>query len=217
MIILPNNSSSRLLKLKNSVVIRQGINTDKFKPLSNLSTKNKFKLNISYVGHPSPAKGLIEAVGSLSKFKSNKNIIKNIFLSYTNPQINKWIKKHGSEFNVFGFRKNLVKDYNNSDIILLPYRHSAGTIANPLVLLEAMACGKAIITTNLPHLKEICRDSVIYVEPYSIKQIVKAIKLLSEKPDLRKRLGRKARQFILDNYNEKIMIKKYQKINNKIH
>ena len=75
-----------------------------------------------------------------------------------------------------------------------------------------MACEKAIITTNLPNIREIVDDSAIIVDPYSPKQIAKAVILLSKDIKLRKKLGKKARKRIVQKYNLKIMLNEYEKI-----
>ena len=94
------------------------------------------------------------------------------------------------------------------DIIVLPYRSYLGAIANPLVLMEAMSSEKAIVSTNFEHIKEITLGSAIIVKPYSPKKISKAIKKL-QNPELRKKLGEKARRIIKDNFEQEKSFNQY--------
>ncbi len=66
----------------------------------------------------------------------------------------------------------------------------------PLVVIEAAAAGKAIITTRVGSLPEFFEHerSVIYVEPGNTAEIVQALLRLHQDPDLRKSLGEGARE-----------------------
>jgi glycosyltransferase involved in cell wall biosynthesis len=86
------------------------------------------------------------------------------------------------------------------------------SIGTPLVLAEAMACGKAIITTRLPHIKEYCLDTVVYVDPYSPEAIAKAIEELSDNPDKIKKLGQRARKRAEEIFSEQRMRDEYADI-----
>ena len=209
LVIVPNKLTYNSLKLKNSQIIHQGINTQKFKPYKKINNK----LKIRYFGHPTTSKGLIDVIHS---FNLLKNYETELFLTKLNPKLKKYVKKHSPKTKVHGLTKNIVQEYNNSNIIILPYIHTGGAIATPLVLIEAMACECAIITTNLPHLKEICGDSVIYVNPHSVNDIVKKVNFLANNPKLRKELGRKARARVVKYYNQEKMFKEYEKLYNKI-
>jgi glycosyltransferase involved in cell wall biosynthesis len=61
-----------------------------------------------------------------------------------------------------------------------------------LSLLEAMACGCAVITSNTSAMPEVCGDAGIMVDPFNINEICDAMyKLISDK-ELRYNLGAKA-------------------------
>ena len=71
---------------------------------------------------------------------------------------------------------------------------------NPKSLLEAMSCKKAVIGTNVDGIKEIIKhnENGILCEPDD-DAIAEAIRYLSDKPQLRKTLGEKAREYVVDN------------------
>jgi glycosyltransferase involved in cell wall biosynthesis len=75
---------------------------------------------------------------------------------------------------------------------VLPYRHVGGAIGTPLVLVEAMACGRAVIVSELPHIKEFCGDSVEYIKSCNVRNIVDKIQFLLTNQERIKELGKKA-------------------------
>jgi glycosyltransferase involved in cell wall biosynthesis len=214
-IIAPNKSIANDLLLKQCTIVHHGIDCNKYKNIKNKKNKKNKKIKVAYFGHPSTNKGMLEVIKAFSKI-TDTNIEKHLCLTVLNDKIKKTIKKFDKSIIIHGKTKNIINAYNKMDIIVLPYRHSGGAIATPLVLLEAMACQRAIITTGIPTLKEICGNTVKYVKPYSVKGIKTAIMHLAKNPTLRKDIGKKARRQVVDNYNQEKMFKGYQKIFNSI-
>ena len=211
-VALPNRWLKDKLHLPNSVVIPQGVDIRKFRPMK--VGKGK-KTTVRYFGHYSLGKGILEVVSAFSQLDTNA-YVKEIFPTFTTNRLVSYIKKKDPSIYVGGFIKDIVKMYSSSDIIVLPYRHELGAIATPLTLIEAMACECAVITSDLPHLREICGDSVVYVKPYNAQDLVKAIEQLRKDPKKRKMLGKKARERIVKHYNQEDMFKAYDKLYQKI-
>lgn len=57
-----------------------------------------------------------------------------------------------------------------------------------LPVLEAMACGTPVITSNLASLPEVAGDAAILVDPYQIEAIADAMNALATRSDLRSKL-----------------------------
>jgi glycosyltransferase involved in cell wall biosynthesis len=210
LVVLPSKHMKNKIKLENSLVVKPGIDVEKYIRMKQKSGK---VVKLRYFGHPSPGKGVIEVAKAFSKLDG---FDKQFFFSFQLKRCANYIRKVDSSAKISGFVHDIVKEYNNSDIVILPYRHSCAAIATPLVLLEAMACERAIITTDLPHIREICGDSVIYVKPYSVEEIVKAIYYLAKRSGLRKELGKKGRQRVVKYYNQEKMFKEYYKLYKKM-
>ena len=83
----------------------------------------------------------------------------------------------------------------------------------PKALLEAMACGIAVLGTNVPGIREVVRHGhngwLVERDPQSIK---KGIIHLMENPSLRARLGRSAREFIEENFSLKRVVSEEAKL-----
>lgn len=153
--------------------------------------KGESKLNIGYIGHLYKGKGMevIENIASsLPQFSFH-------VVGGTKKDIEYWSDKISSQ-NVFfyGFvTQNLVQKYINSmAICLLPNQkvvHTHGStkqnisdVTSPLKMFEYMASKKAIVSSNLPVLKEVLNEhNSIMVECDDYDAWIAAIKKLEDK------------------------------------
>ena len=109
----------------------------------------------------------------------------------------------------------LVVYYNFSDIFVLPSIYPNEAFG--LVQLEAMACGKPVINTNLPSgvpFVSIDNKTGLTAEPNNAIDLKeKIIKLVNDK-DLREKLGKNALVRVKNHFSKKIFINKLKKIYN---
>jgi len=98
-----------------------------------------------------------------------------------------------------------------ADCVVLPsYRE--GT---PRTLLEAMAMEKPIITTDAPGCREVIRDGVngFMVKPRDVESLYEAMEKMIKLPEeKRQEFGKKGRELALQEFDEKIIIKRYMQI-----
>jgi len=80
--------------------------------------------------------------------------------------------------------KELAKLYRGALALVFPSLHE--TFGMPI--LEAMACGCPVITSNVTACPEIAGDAALLVNPYSASSIAKAMELVAEDDSLRKKL-----------------------------
>lgn len=206
---------------ENTKLIRIGVNTDYFKPIKNKKENKNYsnyyqndsqdypndsKIKVGYFGHPSVYKGVIDFARASKRFPAN--FASYIHVTKLTPKIRRTLHKINSELKISGLVDDIRKTYSEMDIIVLPYRSYLGAIANPLVLMEAMSCGKPVITTNLDYIKEITDGAAVIVKPYSPKQISRAVKDLRD-ADLRKKLGKMARQIIKAKFEQEKSFNEY--------
>lgn len=92
--------------------------------------------------------------------------------------------------------RKLVELINMCDIFVLPSLYETFGLA----ALEAMACGKPVIATNIHGLPEVVGDSGIMVAPRDVKGMRSAIQLLLEDRQYASALGRMARKRALKNF-----------------
>ncbi|HLD72421.1 MAG TPA: glycosyltransferase family 4 protein [Candidatus Nanoarchaeia archaeon] len=119
------------------------------------------------------------------------------------------IKKLGIESYVQFIEKEVViEDYVNlADLVVLPYPHLEGTEGNPSCLLEAMACKTAVVTTDLPELKEIAEGCVFFAKPGDVESLAETINHALNNPDLEmvERAYQKAQEFSVEKITQKFL------------
>ena len=82
----------------------------------------------------------------------------------------------------------------------------------PWTILEAMAAKVPIIATKVGAIPEIIQNNItgILVEPRNSQQISEAIKKLIGDKNLRESLAKEAKKIVIEKFNLKTMVKKYE-------
>lgn len=90
-----------------------------------------------------------------------------------------------------GARPDAAELVGLADVALVPHRRAGGTFA----CLEAMAAGRPVIASDLPHLAALVRDGEtgVLVPPGDQPGIARAVRRLLEDDDRRRRMGEAAR------------------------
>lgn len=75
----------------------------------------------------------------------------------------------------------------------------------PVVLMEAMAAGRPVVTSRLSGIPELVEDEVngILTEPGDVKAVARALVRLHRQPDLRRELGDRGRQTVLSGFDSR--------------
>jgi glycosyltransferase involved in cell wall biosynthesis len=91
--------------------------------------------------------------------------------------------------------------WQRADIFVLPARSREGM---PRALLEAAACARPLVVTNVPGCRHFVRDGVegLVVPPEDPDALTKALERLARDPDLRRRMGEAARLRLLHGFTE---------------
>lgn len=107
------------------------------------------------------------------------------------PEQKTFIREHQLEKSIVHFKDpdkaTLVVIYNAADILLSPSLYEGFG----LTIVEAMACGTPVITSNVSSLPEVTGDAAILVDPADIKAMVDAVIRLSENKKYAKELAHK--------------------------
>ena len=83
----------------------------------------------------------------IGSYRANENI-----LSEAHTLVNGKAELSGAEWSEQG-EKGYINSLLGTDIVVLPYRLLSSTIDTPLVLLEAIACNKVVLTTDVGDLR----------------------------------------------------------------
>ena len=113
-------------------------------------------------------------------------------------QLNAWMADGSIEW--LGRRDDMPEILAGATLVCLPsYREGL-----PKALLEAAACGRAIVTTDVPGCREIVRhgENGLLVPPRDAESLAAAILRLLNDSNLRKRMGNKGREMVLSEFSE---------------
>ena len=126
-------------------------------------------------------------------------------------QIKDWADKGIIEF--WGHSDNMQDILSQASIIVLPsYREGF-----PKVLIEAAACGRAVVTTDVAG----CRDAIyngitgVLVPVRDARALAKAISGLIASPENYKKMGIEGRKLAVEQFDEKQVVKKHYEIYSK--
>jgi glycosyltransferase involved in cell wall biosynthesis len=132
--------------------------------------------------------------------------------SLNQQQLNNWEKEGILE--AWGHQENMHEILSMASIVVLPsYREGF-----PKVLIEAAACGRAIITTDVPG----CRDAInngvtgILVPAKDPVALAEAITSLIKDPKMRLSMGESGRKMAEERFNETHVINEHFNIYNQL-
>ena len=130
--------------------------------------------------------------------------------SISKAQLNTWLNDKIVEH--WGYRNNIAETMSQANIIVLPsYREGL-----PKSLIEAAACGRAVITTDVPG----CRDAIeenstgLLVPVHSVKPLADAILKLIQNVELRHSYALAGRKLAEEAFNIKDVVQKHMEIYN---
>lgn len=120
-------------------------------------------------------------------------------------QIMCWEKEGIIEW--WGHKNNMAEILNESFAVVLPTFYGEGL---PKVLLEAAACNKPIITTNVPGCKEIVRHEVngLLIPAKDEVALAEAIRRLLDNPEFATQLGNNGREIVQKEFSEELVVEK---------
>ena len=107
--------------------------------------------------------------------------------------------------------------YNLCDISIFPVSTMHGKFDIPLAVIETMACGKPVILSNLPILKEFSNEqNSVSIPKNSSEALTAAIVDLYENKEKRETLGRNASAYAHQNFNIQRSAQEYIDLYNKL-
>lgn len=196
-------------KSKTRLILGSGVNCSVFSPAEATSTEKMVMLPSRMLFD----KGIYEFVAAVSILKSDFPDVRFVLVGRAddgNPaliptkQLRAWEMSGLIEW--WGYKRNMHEVLNMASIVVLPsYREGL-----PKVLLEAAACNKPIITTNVPGCKEIVRHEVngLLIPARDEVALAEAIRRLLENPGFAAELGLKGREIVQKEFSEELVVEK---------
>ena len=181
------------LPLQRVRVIPNYVDTERFKPLPEARKRN----SICFIGRLEQQKNLV-ALLEASKGLTHVELSL-IGDGSLRTELLRLAQTYRLPVNFLGSLPyfSLPKHLNRAEIFVLPSLYEG----HPKVLLEAMSCGRPVIGTDVPGIRELIRHRetgfLCGTSPADIRAAIQAV--LSDM-DLRMRIGRQAREFVLENF-----------------
>lgn len=217
------SENSSLLKRvpRKVVVIPNGVNTQRFRPdvdgkwvraILNLPKDAKV---ILFVGRLVPFKGLEYLIKSISILLNNCMdvflvIVGDGELRHKLVQLTQKLRVEGNVIFTGEVPHTLLPEYYAaSDIFVLPSVSSPESFG--IVLVEAMASGKPVISTDIPGPREVVLDgrTGLRVPPADSMHLASAIKMLLDNDKLRREMGCNGRLLAQNKYDWKKIVDQY--------
>ena len=199
------------LKLKNTVVIPHGINP-MFRRHSQLELPRPSWL---------PDSEYLLYVSILDVYKAQLEVIKSFNLLKKKGKVNKKLLLVGPEYKPYGdkVRKLIASLKLEKDVLIygavphkdLPalYQHASINIFAsetencPFILLEALASGRPLLSSNCQPMQEFGGDAILYFNPQSPNELSNLITMVSNNKALTKKLSEKSiERSLLYNHTE---------------
>ncbi len=170
-------------------VIHNGVDHSVYREYNSFELEKsiqKFGINspfILFVGSIEPRKNLLRLIKAYiflpKELKERFQLLLVGTQGWNNSKIMDMIESENGNIRYIGSVDDieLAHLYNLAEVFVYPSLYEGFGI--PPV--EAMACGTPVIVSNISSLPEVCGDSALYIDPYSIESISEALyKILSD-------------------------------------
>ncbi|MEO0091201.1 MAG: glycosyltransferase family 4 protein [candidate division WOR-3 bacterium] len=180
-------------------IIPNGVDCNRFSPdVLPIKKTNQDTPVILFVGRLEPRKGILVAIQAFKRIQANFPHAKLFIvgkgpLEQTVQDLVAMLKlKDHCQFFGYVSREELPRYYASADVYLSP---ALGGEAQGIVLLEAMACAKPVVASNIAGYREVIEHSKngLLAEPNSADDFAQKVKLILSNPDLKHSLQRNAR------------------------
>jgi len=186
-----------------SLIRGSGVNTEKFKPHPEPDGM-PIVLLVARMLHDKGVDEFVDAARQLRKDGIQARFVLVGGIDTENPSgipagtLVNWQKQGVIEW--WGRRDNMPEVYHQAHVVCLPsYREGL-----PKVLLEAAACGRPIVATDVPGCREVVIDGEngLLVPVKDVDALADALKKLIEHPEMRKQMGAKGRALVEREFSE---------------
>jgi glycosyltransferase involved in cell wall biosynthesis len=204
------------LRKEHSHLIRgSGVDTDRYHPGGNGSDSTPVVVLASRMIEEKGVRDFKEAARKLAERGTEAKLVlvgeppSEVPTAIPSNVLTRWESEGLLEW--WGWRDDMPSVYAEADIVCLPTKYREGV---PKVLLEAAACGKPLIGTDVPGSREIVRDGEtgILVEPDDEDALARAIGRLAERPDYRREMGDMAREVACREFSEEVVVREHMAV-----
>ncbi|MCX6033378.1 MAG: glycosyltransferase family 4 protein [Chloroflexi bacterium] len=119
------------------------------------------------------------------------------------PQLQAWEKEGVIEW--WGWKENMEDVYAQASIVCLPSYYREGL---PKALIEAAACGRPIVASDMPGCREVVRhgENGLLVEARDASGLAEALDYLIKNPNIRAKMGAGGRKIAEEEFSLELII-----------
>jgi len=208
------------LNMERVSVIQNGIDFDEIEKTPDSPSGKSAKLSIIYAGRLFWFKGVMLLLEAFKHMQRNlPNVCLKIFgKGPLEKTINKFIAESHLTASVSCFghipHERLLAEIKESDVVVFPSLSEA----QPMFVLEAMACKKPVVMFNFPFAQEIMSNmnNGLLARPGDVHDLSEKMQILLCDSDLRRRLGENAYTLAKKEHDWDAQSRKYLKVYEKV-
>lgn len=206
----------KLCRLEQIHIIRgSGVDVDYYHPLPRVDRDPTATVQFVCAARLIREKGIAELAAAMQQIRQNPDILRGKTIrmilygeidekypnKITQDELQLWQGRGWVEWR--GFEPNMRSVLQSADVVVLP-SYAEGM---PKILLEAAACGKPIITTNVSGCRDVVRHRYngLLVPAADVQSLVEAIVEMAQSDDIRFEMGSLGRTLILQNFARDII------------
>lgn len=200
--------SKTILPARTALIRGSGVDTRRFRP----SELVDGPIMVTLVARMLRDKGILEFVEASKLLRQQGIQFRAVLVGIPDPdnptsipasQLEAWQAEGLVEW--WGQNDDIPRVWAQSHISVLPSSYGEGV---PMSLIEAAACGRPIITTDMPGCREIVQheENGLLVPVRDSRALADAICRLIENPDLRRQMGLEGRKLVEREFAESIVV-----------
>ena len=185
---------------RSHLILGSGVDTEVYRPRENDDGVTRQPPVVAFVGRLLWSKGVGELVEAARRLRARGVQARFVLVGSGDPgnpesvpadAVRGW--EHEDLVESWGFSEDMMDTYGRTSVVCLPTTYREGV---PTVLLEAAACGRPVVATDMPG----CREAVVdgetgrLVAPGDAGALDEALAELIADPHLRVRMGRAGRE-----------------------
>lgn len=183
-------------------VVPNYVDTEKFRPMPDVEPVGG---QVCWVGRLQPVKNLRALIRAVSQIPGASLVL--IGHGEQRQELESLARRCQADVRFTGIlgHDQVPLQINRSQVFALPSRFEG----HPKALIEAMACGVAVLGTDVEGIREVVqREETGMLCPPTVEGITAALRQLLGDADLRRRLGKKARAFVEREYGLKHVVER---------
>ncbi len=223
-LIVANSESTKRSLLKNAPwlnperiqVIYNGINPDKYQPENTRDLRNELNIPpdaplIGFVGQLDERKGLDNLLPAFKQLTHEipEAVLLMVGTGALQQRIETFITQNRLERNIHltGFRNDIPNMMRTIDLLVLPSWWEGFGI----VIIEAMAAGKPVVTTNVSSMPEIVihQETGLVVPVKDEQQLFQSMLEIVRNPEKSQKMGKRGKEVVLQKFTIAGMIDQY--------